>query len=71
MQIFEEINGIEEILNKDIWYEKSDFDTKNLYRSKIQKLAQKLKLSESYVAEKLIDFSNENNEHIGEYLVGA
>ena len=70
VQIFEEINGIEEILNKDIWYEKSDFDTKNLYRSKIQKLAQKLKLSESYVAEKLIDFSNENNEHIGEYLVG-
>ena len=68
--VFEEINGIEEILNEDIWYQKSDFDTKNLYRNKIQKLSKKLNISESYVAKRLIDFGVRNNKHIGEYIIG-
>lgn len=69
-QIFEKINGIEEILSEDIWYKKSAFDTKNLYRNEIQKISKKSKLSESYIADKLIEISKEKDLHIGEFLIG-
>ncbi len=68
--IFEKINGIEEILNEDIWYMKSDFDTKNLYRNEIQNISKKTKLSESYISSKLLEISKRENKHIGEFLIG-
>lgn len=68
--IFERINGVEEILLQDVWYAKSDFDTKNLYRNEIQKISKKSKLSENYVADKLIEISKSEDEHIGEFLIG-
>ena len=68
--IIGKINGIEDILDKDVWYEKSDFDTKNMYRQEIQNISKKTKLSESYISAKLIDLSIKENKHIGEFLIG-
>ncbi len=67
--IFERINAIETILNKDEIYQKLDFDTKNMYRAEIKKLAKRSKTSEVYVANKLIE-NVENEEHIGHLLLG-
>ena len=68
--IFENINGIDMILSRDEWYEKSDFDTKNMYRNEIQEIGRKTKLSESYIASKVVELAIKENEHIGEFLIG-
>lgn len=70
IDIFETINGIEKVLNEDIWYKKSDFDTKSMYRNEIQKIAKKTKLSENYIVTKLIELSKTYEKHVGEYLIG-
>ena len=67
-KIFESINGIENILLKDVWYENCDYETRNSYRMEIQKISKKTKISEKYIASKLIEIAKD--EHIGQYLVG-
>ena len=55
--IFEEINGVEEILKKDPAniYEKMNYKTKEYYRSKIQELSTKTKISEIYIITKALE----------------
>ena len=76
LMLFEEINGVEEILKKDpaAIYIKMDYETKAYYREKIKELANKTKISENYIANKVLELANENIEnekksHIGYYLV--
>lgn len=66
--LFEKINPVDSILNKDEWYYKLDFETRNTYRNEIKLLAKKSKTSEVYVSMKLIEISK--SEHIGRYLLG-
>ena len=74
--LFEEINGVEEILKKDPAkvYSKMDYKTKAYYREKIKELANKTKISENYIANKVLEIANENihdekKAHIGYYLI--
>ena len=75
-EIFENQNGVEEILKKDPTgiYEKMSYDTKAYYRIQIQKMAEKTKISEIYVVNKALELAQENlgkdkKEHIGYYLI--
>ena len=81
-EIFEKINGVEEILKKDpcYVYENMDFKTKEHYRNEIKELSKKTKISEIYIAKKALklaekEFNNnadiETNKkaHIGYYLI--
>ena len=74
LEIFEMINGVEDILKEDPAkiYSKMDFKTKEYYRNKIQEISRKTKISEIYIAKKLIKLS-QNKEgkkaHIGYYLI--
>lgn len=77
LMLFEEINGVEEILKKDpaAVYSKMDYKTKAYYREKIKELANKTKISENYIANKVLEIANENIDaqkkaHIGYYLIG-
>ena len=76
LMLFEEINGVEEILKKDPAkvYSKMDYKTKAFYREIIKELSNKTKISENYIANKVLEIANENidNEkksHIGYYLI--
>ena len=80
LEIFEKINGVEEVLKKDPAnvYNKMDNKTKDYYRNRIKELSQKTKTSEIYVATKALELSKkaENSSekvnkksHIGYYLV--
>ena len=69
-EIFEKINGIENILLQDEWYEKSDYDTKSLYRNEIQRIAKKARISETYIASSAIELAKSQNIHVGEVLLG-
>lgn len=80
-ELFNYINGTEEILRLDPAgiYSLMDEESKSYYRSIIEKIAKKNKISEIYVAERLIElsrrFENYNNlvqqkkSHIGYYLI--
>ena len=68
--IFENTNEIDNILKKDIWYEKLDYETKEEYRNIIQRIADNTKVSETYIANKVIELSNQYSEHIGAFLIG-
>lgn len=77
-EIFEEINGVEEILRKDPAnvYENMDHRTKDNYRNVIKQLSKKTKISEIYITTKALELaqSNQNNDnikksHIGYYLI--
>ena len=59
LMLFEEINGVEEILKKDPAnvYIKMDYKTKAYYREKIKKIANKTKISENYIANKVSSFA--------------
>ena len=77
LQIFEKINGVEEVLRQDPAgvYEKMDYKTKEDYRNKIKQISKKTKISEMYIAQKLLELAkSEKNgskkNHIGYYLVG-
>ena len=75
LEIFEKINGVEEILKKDPAgvYAKMDYKTKDYYRQEIKKIAEKSKISEIYIAKKLLELAqNETGKkkHIGYYLFG-
>ena len=66
--LFEKINNIENVLSSDEIYKKMDFTTKNMYRDEIKNIAKKVKVSEIYVANKLIELSKKENKHIGFFL---
>ena len=81
LSLFEEINGVEEILKKDPSnvYSKMDYKTKEYYRNEIKEISEKTKISELYIAKKAIELANKykTNEnmndkkksHIGYYLI--
>ena len=74
--VFEEINGVEEILKKDPAnvYERMTHKTKEYYRNKIKELSIKLKVSEIYISQKALELSKRNTDnlkkkHIGYYII--
>ena len=74
LEIFEKVNGVEELLKKDpsLVYEKMDNKTKEYYRNKIKEISKKTKISEIYIARKLLELANGNEKkksHIGYYLI--
>ena len=75
LEIFEKINGVEEILKLDPAnvYDKMDYKTKDYYRQTIKEIAQKSKISEIYIAKKLLELAENGKgkaHHIGYYLFG-
>ena len=62
IQIFEEINGVEEILKNDPAkvYDKMDYKTKINYRNKLKEISKKTKISEIYIAKKCIELASRN-----------
>ena len=81
LEIFERINGVEEILKKDPTnvYNKMDYKTKEYYRGKIKEISKKSKISEIYIAKKILELAEENysiegenkKSHLGYYLIDA
>ena len=76
LEIFEKINGVEELLKKDPSniYEKMDNETKEYYRTKIKELSKKTKISEIYITKKVLELANSKpinskERHIGYYLI--
>ena len=77
LEIFEKINEVEEVLKKDPIgiYEKMDDKTKEYYRNSIEEISKKTKISEIYIAKKVLELSRKNVEldkkksHIGYYLI--
>ena len=75
-EIFENINGVEEILKNDPSrvYDKMDYNTKENYRNVIKEIADKTKISEIYIAKKAINLAKREEKgtkynHIGYYLL--
>lgn len=76
LEIFEKINGVEEILRQDPTkvYEKMEDKTKEYYRTKIKEISKKTKISEIYIARKALELAKNANTqnkqaHIGYYLI--
>ncbi len=80
LEIFEKINGVEDILKRDPagQYDLMDADTKILYRNTIKEISKKTKLSEIYIAKKCLMLSQkaidenihlEKEAHVGYYLI--
>jgi len=75
LSLFEEINGVEEILKQDPAkvYSSMDFKTKDVYRNEIKKLSEDTKISEIYIANKIVELSKKEDDdkkrHIGFYLI--
>ena len=76
LDIFEKINGVEGILNREPAgiYENMDHKTEEYYRNSIKEIARKTNMSEIYVAKKTIELCNQNEigtkkSHIGYYLI--
>ena len=74
-KIFEEINGVENILKQDPAnvYINMDFQTKEYYRNTIKELSKKTKIAENYigrVALELAEAGYAESAHIGYYLIG-
>ena len=63
LEIFEKINGVEELLKKDPAhiYSKMDYKTKEYYRAKIKEISKKTKISELYIARKILELAETNN----------
>ena len=59
-EMFENINGVEDILKRDPSkvYENMDYKTKEYYRNTIKEIAKKTKMSEIYVSKKVIELAN-------------
>lgn len=68
--IFANTNGMDQILKQDDCYDSLDYETKEEYRNCIQNIAEKTNISEVYIANKLIEISQNQNEHIGKFLIG-
>ena len=81
LEIFEKINRVEEVLKSDPAnvYEKMDFNTKDNYRNIIKSISKKTKISEMYIAKKVLELASKEYEkngrtkksHIGYYLQEA
>ena len=75
LEIFEQINGVEEILKKDPAnvYIDMDYKTKAYYRNRIKELSKETKISEIYIANRALILANfadgEKEKHIGYYLI--
>ena len=79
LAIFERINGVEEMLKKDPAkvYEKMDYTSKEYYRNAIQEIGRKTKISEFYIAKKVLELATKQQEeggeirktHIGYFLI--
>lgn len=76
LDIFENINGVEEILKQDPAdvYRKMDYKTKEYYRGKIEEISKKTKISEVYIANKVLELAKnatneEKEKHVGYYLI--
>ena len=75
LEIFEKINGVEEILKLDPAnvYDKMDYKTKDYYRQTIKEIAKRSKISEIYIAKKLLELAETGKgkaHHTGYYLFG-
>ena len=59
LEIFEQINGVEEVLKKDPAnvYSKMDYKTRAYYRNEIEKISKKTKISEMYIAKKSLELA--------------
>ena len=77
-EIFEQINGVEEILKKDPsnTYQAMTYQTKEYYRNIIKELSVKTKISEIYITSKVLELANKNKyntdkrkSHVGYYLI--
>lgn len=79
-EIFNNINGVEDVLKKDPCevYENMDEKTKEYYRKSIEEISKKTKLSELYIAKKCIELAKinyslsgkkEKASHVGYYLI--
>ena len=64
LTIFEESNGVEEILKQDPVniYTKMDYKTKELYRNAIKEIAKRTKIAEIYIAKKALLLAKEQKE---------
>ncbi len=76
-EVFETVNGVEELFKQDPAgiYDKMDYKTKEYYRAQIKEIGVKTKISEIYIAKKLLGLAEHANEgskenHIGYYLIG-
>ncbi len=74
LEIFEKINGVEEILKQDPTntYPYMDYRTKEYYRNKIKEISKKTKISEIYIAKKVLEIAKTGEgkkAHIGYYLI--
>ena len=63
-EVFEKINGVEEILKQDPSkvYENMDYKTKEYYRNIIKEIAGKTKISEIYIAKKTVELARMRRE---------
>ncbi|OQB16078.1 MAG: N,N'-diacetylchitobiose phosphorylase [Firmicutes bacterium ADurb.Bin193] len=70
-KIFESLSQVERILNNDISgiYPKMDKKTKNYYRRNVERIAKRYDITEVEVALTAVELANENNCHIGRYLI--
>lgn len=74
-EIFEKINKTEEILNSDPAgvFKNMTHESKDYYRNVIKKISNKTKISEIYIAEKVLELASKNRDgrksHIGYYLI--
>ena len=78
LEIFEKVNGVEELLKQDPAnvYEEMDNKTKEYYRNKIKEISKKTKISELYIARKILEMAKKNTcgtkqAHIGYYLIDS
>ena len=84
LEIFEQINGVEDILRSDPAgvYAKMDFRTKDYYRNRIKEISKKTKISELYIASRAYELAESSKivadsssaeeirkTHIGYYLI--
>ena len=71
LEIFEKINGVEDILKQDPAkvYPKMDYETKEYYRNKIKEISNKTKISEIYIARKLLEITKEKEEELAQNIV--
>ena len=79
LEVFQKLNGVEEILKQDPSnvYSKMDHTTKAYYRNQIKEISKTTKISEIYIAKKILELAKEINKsnpgsketHIGYYLV--
>ena len=75
IELFEKINGVEDLLRQDPAnvYSKMDYKTKEYYRNKIKKISNKTKMSEIYITKKVLELSQkakpERKKHIGYFLI--